>query len=284
MGQLKPVRPGLTTPCASGALRREVGNYRGKGMALQACRECGAQVSTSAEVCPHCGIRSPTSSNPLAALDGRKDSSEAPRRSRTTRIVRTLLYAVAIIVGGYMALALIWSMNEGTLTALPSCGASGAISDAKNAIENAPIGKTFGVRIIDLRDPREISRNNTEVQCAATVKLNSGVEGAFRYRFYIENGKLFVYAQLPTPDLGSSSQDQPNGCTVSLAQYQKLATGMSYAAARQTLGCEGTEMSRSDAAGYATVMYTWNGSTLGGNMNAMFQNDRLINKSQFGLR
>jgi hypothetical protein len=253
-------------------------------MALKACRECGVQVSTSAEVCPHCGIRAPTASNPLVALDGDKGSGEPPRRSRTARVVRTLLYAVAVIVGGYMALALIWKMNEGSLTTgLPSCGAAAAQSDAKSAIENAPIGKTFGVRIIDLRDAKEISRNDTEVQCTATVKLNSGVEGAFRYRFYIENGKLFVYAQLPAPDLGTG-QDQPSGCTVSLAQYQKLATGMSYAAARQALGCEGTEMSRSDAAGYATVMYTWNGSTLGGNMNAMFQNDRLINKSQFGLR
>src|ERR1700674_1936975 len=29
-------------------------------MALKACRECGAQVSTEAETCPHCGVRAPT--------------------------------------------------------------------------------------------------------------------------------------------------------------------------------------------------------------------------------
>jgi hypothetical protein len=253
-------------------------------MALTACRECGGQVSTSAEVCPHCGIRAPTASNPLAALDVGKGSGEAPRRSRTARVVRTLLYAVAVIVGGYMALAVIWKINEGGLTALPACDATGAVSDAKSTIENAPIGKTFGVRIIDLRDAKEISRNDTEVQCTATVKLNSGVEGAFRYRFSIENGKLFVYAQLPPPDVGTGQQDQPSGCTVSLANYKNLTAGMSYAAARRALGCEGTEISRSDAAGFSSVMYSWNGSALGGNMNAMFQNDRLINKSQFGLK
>ena len=37
-------------------------------MALKPCRECGAQVSTEAEVCPHCGVRSPTATDPLAAL------------------------------------------------------------------------------------------------------------------------------------------------------------------------------------------------------------------------
>jgi hypothetical protein len=28
-------------------------------MALKACRECGQQVSTAAETCPHCGVRKP---------------------------------------------------------------------------------------------------------------------------------------------------------------------------------------------------------------------------------
>jgi len=57
---------------------------------------------------------------------------------------------------------------------------------------------------------------------------------------------------------------------------------MSYSEA----GCilePGTEMSRSDIAGYTTVMYSWQGPGLG-NMNAMFQNGRLVTKAQFGLR
>src|SRR5882724_318855 len=28
-------------------------------MALKPCRECGAQVSDAAEICPHCGVRAP---------------------------------------------------------------------------------------------------------------------------------------------------------------------------------------------------------------------------------
>jgi hypothetical protein len=30
-------------------------------VALKACRECGDPVSTKTEICPHCGVRSPTS-------------------------------------------------------------------------------------------------------------------------------------------------------------------------------------------------------------------------------
>ena len=34
-------------------------------MALKPCRECGQQVSTDAETCPHCGVRSPTATRGL---------------------------------------------------------------------------------------------------------------------------------------------------------------------------------------------------------------------------
>lgn len=39
-------------------------------MGLKACRECGAQVSTEANVCPHCGVRDPTSAATLQAQKG----------------------------------------------------------------------------------------------------------------------------------------------------------------------------------------------------------------------
>jgi hypothetical protein len=38
-------------------------------MALRACRECGSQISTKAETCPHCGIAAPA----RTVLDGIKD-------------------------------------------------------------------------------------------------------------------------------------------------------------------------------------------------------------------
>ena len=38
-------------------------------MALQPCRECGAQVSTEAKSCPHCGVPDPASrSDPHRSL------------------------------------------------------------------------------------------------------------------------------------------------------------------------------------------------------------------------
>jgi len=57
---------------------------------------------------------------------------------------------------------------------------------------------------------------------------------------------------------------------------------MSYSEAVEILGGPGEEISRSDIAGYTTVMYQWKKWT-GANMNAMFQNGRLVTKAQMGL-
>lgn len=70
---------------------------------------------------------------------------------------------------------------------------------------------------------------------------------------------------------------------VTQAQYDRILNGMSYQQVRNIIGTGGEELSRSDIAGMTTVMYSWTNSN-GSNMNAMFQNGRLVNKAQFGLR
>ena len=72
--------------------------------------------------------------------------------------------------------------------------------------------------------------------------------------------------------------------TVTAAEYSQLATGMSYQEAVDIIGFRGQELSRSSLAGTTTVMYQWMNPGLGGNMNAMFQNGRLVSKAQFGLQ
>ena len=72
---------------------------------------------------------------------------------------------------------------------------------------------------------------------------------------------------------------------VTLAGFETLRTGMSLADVERVLRASGTELSRSEIGDITTVMYTWQGEgILGANMNAMFQNNRLISKAQFGLR
>lgn len=69
---------------------------------------------------------------------------------------------------------------------------------------------------------------------------------------------------------------------VTLGEYNQIREGMSYEDVRRIIGASGEELSRSNIAGYITVMYSWANSD-GSNMNAMFQNNRLISKAQLGL-
>lgn len=70
---------------------------------------------------------------------------------------------------------------------------------------------------------------------------------------------------------------------VTLANYYRLKTGMTYQQVVQILGREGTEMSSSEIGQISTVMFMWRGQAHGGNMNAMFQNGQLVSKAQFNL-
>ena len=80
------------------------------------------------------------------------------------------------------------------------------------------------------------------------------------------------------------------GPVVTLSEYQKVANGMSYRQVAQIIGEPGEEISSSHIEGVPgvkasvdTVSYQWVNPD-GSNMNAIFLNDRLITKAQFGLR
>lgn len=83
-------------------------------------------------------------------------------------------------------------------------------------------------------------------------------------------------AQAPEPEKPKSQ--------VTMANYNRLSTGMTYEQVVAILGKEGTELSSNDIAGYQTVMYQWEGDSFASNMNAMFQNGKLMQKAQFGLK
>lgn len=76
---------------------------------------------------------------------------------------------------------------------------------------------------------------------------------------------------------------------VTAAAYQRVSTGMSYDEVVRIIGHPGEELSRSEIGAtpgvmeaLTTVMYAWTNPD-GTNMNAMFQNDELIQKAQLGL-
>jgi hypothetical protein len=69
---------------------------------------------------------------------------------------------------------------------------------------------------------------------------------------------------------------------VTKSEYDQLYDGITYNEAVRIIGAPGEELSRSELAGISTVMYSWVNSN-GSNMNAMFQNRKLVTKAQLGL-
>ncbi len=77
---------------------------------------------------------------------------------------------------------------------------------------------------------------------------------------------------------------------VTFNEYKRIQNGISYRQVVAIIGAEGEEMSRNKIDGVPgvmdsveTIMYQWVNSN-GSNMNAIFQNDKLMQKAQFGLK
>lgn len=77
---------------------------------------------------------------------------------------------------------------------------------------------------------------------------------------------------------------------ITFEEFQKIEVGMSYREVVQIIGTEGEEISRNKTQGvpgvvdsFETVMYQWINEN-GTGMNAIFQNNKLFQKSQLGLK
>lgn len=69
---------------------------------------------------------------------------------------------------------------------------------------------------------------------------------------------------------------------ITAANFAKIKTGMKYEEVVKILGAEGELLSESEVAGYKTQMYQWKAGMMS-NMNATFQNGKLMSKAQMGL-
>lgn len=133
-------------------------------------------------------------------------------------------------------------------------------------------------------------------KCGAVLKKKTGCLG------YIGAGILILFVlgvigSLMNESTTSSSKPEAGLKIPSLGkqivtfdEYQKIQNGMSYSGVVSIIGAEGEEMSRNKIDGVPgvmnsveTIMYQWVNSN-GSNMNAMFQNDKLMQKAQFGLK
>lgn len=86
------------------------------------------------------------------------------------------------------------------------------------------------------------------------------------------------------PVAGNSDDKQSaDGGTVSLADFNKIKTGMTYDAVVEILGQEGEQVSSSDVGNYKTETFKWSGENYSF-IIVTVQNDKVIFKSQANLK
>ena len=90
-------------------------------------------------------------------------------------------------------------------------------------------------------------------------------------------------SQAPSASIATGGATSSQETDLTMAKYTAIKMGMTYRQLFAILDSPGEELSGSDIPGTTTVMYAWRKWT-GANMNAMFQNDKLVSKAQFGLQ
>ena len=73
-------------------------------------------------------------------------------------------------------------------------------------------------------------------------------------------------------------------CYISLSDFNQIKNDMTYEQVKNIIGCNGTVMSESEILDIHTIIYYWYGYDGISNANFTFSNDKLINKTQVGLK
>lgn len=105
---------------------------------------------------------------------------------------------------------------------------------------------------------------------------------------------LFVVIIAIAVNSGNNTQTQEtvtinnqNDEKITLEEFNKITTGMTYQEIVAIIGGEGTVMSETslgDKEEYHTIMYMWEGKgTLGANANVTIQGGKVVSKAQAGL-
>ncbi|CAH2465608.1 DUF3862 domain-containing protein [Bacillus mycoides] len=102
-----------------------------------------------------------------------------------------------------------------------------------------------------------------------------------------ETPKEEVKKEEPKKEEAKKEEAPKNKPGISKAEFDQIQNGMSYDEVKAIIGSDGEVLSETGQAGdqFHTIMYKWDGEKgFGANANFMFQEGKLQNKSQFGLK
>ena len=87
----------------------------------------------------------------------------------------------------------------------------------------------------------------------------------------------------PEQDNDDIQQEEKKKDYITLEDFNKISTGMSYEEVKNIIGSDGTVVSDTQVSDTHMIIYSWYGKDKISNANFNFQDDKLINKTQLGL-
>lgn len=81
----------------------------------------------------------------------------------------------------------------------------------------------------------------------------------------------------------SGSSSYSSSCYITMSEFNKIKTGMSYSEVKDIVGCSGTVVSETEVMGSKMTIYSWYGSDGVSNANVNINDGKVINKTQIGL-
>ena len=153
--------------------------------------------------------------------------------------------------------------------------------------QNNPLQPT----ILKVSDAVEIERSDVKLACQGAARLSSNESAQIEFFWEIDSdGDAFIgYNDAASPLAGGIYRAGASESVVTRSEYGQIQNGMTYQQVVEIIGVPGEEVSSNEMLGVPgvmdpieTVMYMWSNPD-GSNMNAMFQNDALMQKAQFGL-
>ena len=215
------------------------------------CKHCQSDIPKKAKVCPVC------------------------KKKQKRPFLGIILISLGII-GVICALG--GSDNSDTTndSAIQNTEISGTTSIATKLTVEKYNAIDFGMSYEDVvAIVGEEGENISEVSVAdVTTSIYQWNEGLTNFNVTIQDNQVTAKAQAGI--IVSSSK-------VTMEMYNSIENGMTYDEVVEIFGAEGAPLSTAKTFGIVTTIYTWNGTSLGGNCNVTFQDGVVFAKAQYGL-
>jgi hypothetical protein len=86
--------------------------------------------------------------------------------------------------------------QERLMADFPKCESEEAQTEVAGALENAPLGRVYGLSLIKIKDAKQVAGSAASRSCTGTASLNNAQSYLMTYRFYRDGTDIMIEAEV----------------------------------------------------------------------------------------